>query len=60
MRMYRRAERVQIRVGNVLPVVHGEICPQPILAVGTGPHEVVEDRDWDRDITTVRGAPYRR
>jgi hypothetical protein len=56
MRMYRRAERVQIRVGNVLPDVAGEICtPRPaVLAAGTGSHEIVDDPAWDRDITAVR------
>lgn len=36
--MYRRAERVLIRVGNVLPEVSGEI----LLAAGTGTFEVIE------------------
>lgn len=60
MRMYRRAERLQVRVGNVLPVVHGEICARPVLAAGTGSHEIVETPDWDRDVTTVRSAPRAR
>lgn len=42
MRMYRRAERVQVRVGNVLPDVSGEICTPPVLAAGTGTFEVIE------------------
>ncbi|NVB83044.1 MAG: hypothetical protein HOV81_31995 [Kofleriaceae bacterium] len=55
MRMYRRAERIQIRDGNVLPDVAGEICTRPaVLAAGTGAHEIVEDPDWDRDVTAVR------
>jgi hypothetical protein len=41
MRVYRRAERVQVRMGNVLPPVSGEIRCPPVLAQGTGPHAIV-------------------
>jgi hypothetical protein len=41
MRMYRRAERVQVRMGNDLPPVSGEISCPPVLAQGTGSHPVV-------------------
>lgn len=61
MRMYRRAERVQIRVGNVLPDVAGEICTRPaVLAAGTGSHEIVEDPAWDREVTAIRVVRRRR
>jgi hypothetical protein len=42
MRVYRRAERVQIRLGNILPEVSGEISSPSILAAGTGVHPIFE------------------
>jgi hypothetical protein len=44
MRVYRRAERVQIRLGNDLPPVSGEISCPPVIAQGTGSHAVVASK----------------
>jgi hypothetical protein len=42
MRLYRRADRTQYRLGNSLPDVSGEIMVPAQLAEGTGTHQTVE------------------
>jgi hypothetical protein len=52
MRVYRRAERVQVRMGNDLLPVSGEIvCAPPVVAQGTGSHAVVASKPRRDDET---------
>ncbi len=59
MRMYRRAERVLIRVGNVLPDVSGEICTPPVLAAGTGTFQVIDPPKLAHTVRRARGTESR-
>jgi hypothetical protein len=64
MRSFRRPERVQLRIGNVLPDASGEIEVPVQFAAGTGTHEAVAQppalpRSARRAATTVH-APVDR
>lgn len=48
MRVYRRADRVETRLGNILPEVSGEISSPSILAAGTGVHPILEEATGSR------------
>jgi hypothetical protein len=58
MRLYPRSDRLQLRLGNVLPDVSGEIEAPAELGQGTGTHRPAEPAEPD-EIPTARHAALR-